>query len=59
MEPQLSGVIIRKMATAIAPRVGHRKLRFRLSRDVLRHASSGPTAVSNRSNIVTGMATRL
>ncbi len=38
---------------------GHMKLRFRLSTDVLRHASKGPTAVSSKSSKATGMFTRL
>ena len=46
-------------ATATAPTVGQTKLRFRLSNDVLRHASSGPTAVRIRSSSATGIATRL
>ena len=45
--------------TATEPIVGNRKLRFRLSIDVLRHASSGPTAVSSISSSATGTATRL
>src|SRR5215813_12316797 len=47
------------MPTATAPTVGQRKLRFKLSSEVLRHASSGPTAVSSSSNNVTGTATLL
>ena len=58
-DPQLCGVIIRKIATATAPMAGHMKLRFRLSSEVLRQASSGPTAVSIRSSKATGIATRL
>src|SRR5512146_1561810 len=46
-------------ATPHAPTVGHRKLRFRLSSDVRRHASSGPTAVRNSSSSVVGTITRL
>src|ERR1700756_1629080 len=45
--------------TTSAPIDGHKKLRFKLSSEVLRHASSGPTAVSNRSKRATGMATLL
>src|SRR5439155_23982162 len=44
---------------AIAPSAGHRKLRFRLSTEVLRHASNGPTAVRNKSSNATGTFTRL
>src|SRR2546425_9587224 len=44
---------------ASAPRAGHRKLRFRLSTEVLRQESSGPTAVSNKSSNATGTFTRL
>src|SRR5947207_9500263 len=44
---------------ASAPSAGHRKLRFRLSTEVLRHASSGPTAVSSKSSNATGTFTRL
>src|SRR5579885_2057435 len=45
--------------TARAPRAGQKKLRFRLSVEVRRQASNGPTAV-NRSNAnATGMVTRL
>src|SRR5512142_3100790 len=46
-------------ATATATIVGMRKLRFRLSSDVFRQASSGPTAVSNRRNIAMGTLTLL
>src|SRR5207237_9416997 len=45
--------------TAIAPRKGHRKLRFKLSSEVLRHARSGPVAVSKSSSSVTGIVTLL
>src|SRR5947209_6373486 len=45
--------------TAIAPNAGHRKLRLRLSMEVLRHASNGPTAVSSKSSNATGTLTRL
>src|ERR1700720_3128109 len=38
---------------------GYRKFRLRLSREVLRQASSGPIAVSNKSSKATGTATRL
>src|ERR1700693_2508157 len=44
---------------AIAPSAGHRKLRFKLSIEVLRHASSGPTAVRSKSSNATGTLTRL
>jgi len=45
--------------TATEPMAGSRKFRFRLSTEVLRQASSGPTAVSSMSNNATGTATRL
>src|SRR5690348_12572699 len=38
---------------------GHRKLRLRLSMDVFRHASNGPSAVSSNSSSATGMFTLL
>src|SRR5204862_3028116 len=44
---------------ASAPSGGHRKLRCRLSTEVLRHASSGPTAVSSKSSNASGTFTRL
>src|SRR5512142_1601588 len=46
-------------ATATATIVGMRKLRFRLSSDVFRQASSGPTAVSSSRNIAIGTLTLL
>src|ERR1700690_2694740 len=45
--------------TATAPMAGNKKLPFRLATDVLRQASSGPTAVSNIRDRATGMASRL
>ena len=36
--------------TATEPIAGNRKFRFRLSMEVLRHASNGPTAVRSRSS---------
>src|SRR5579863_10204914 len=45
--------------TASAPTAGHRKLRFRLSSEVLRQASSGPTAVNSRRSKETGTITLL
>src|SRR5262250_2472109 len=39
--------------------LGHLKLRSRLSADVLRHASSGPTPVRNSSSKPSGMLTLL
>src|ERR1035441_9531845 len=45
--------------TATEPMAGKRELRFRLSTEVLRQASSGPTAVSSIRRSATGMATRL
>src|SRR5579859_718374 len=52
------------MAKRIAPPItptsnGHAKLRFRLSSDVLRHASSGPTPVKNSSSRPIGIFTLL
>src|SRR5215471_16347439 len=49
----------RATAVKIVSAVGHRKLRFRLSIEVLRHASSGPTPVSNTRKIPIGTFTRL
>src|ERR1700722_5706999 len=57
--PQLSGVITRIRPTINAPIAGHLKLREMLSIEVLRQASSGPSAVSNRSSSATGIFTRL
>src|SRR5208282_879974 len=48
---------MRPMATEAM--AGKRKLRFRLSSEVLRQASSGPTAVSSIRSSATGTATRL
>src|SRR5579864_1873531 len=59
IEPQAGGVAMRKIPTASAPRAGHKKFRLRLSREVLRHASSGPTAVSNNKSNANGTATLL
>src|ERR1035438_5301404 len=47
------------IAVSTARIVGHRKLRFRLSREVLRQASSGPTAVRKIRNNPIGTLTRL
>src|SRR5450755_2771799 len=44
---------------ATDPIAGKRKFLLRLSMEVLRQASSGPTAVSSRSSKATGTATRL
>src|SRR5260370_11741147 len=41
------------------PRSGEPKLRFKLSSEVLRQASSGPTPVRKRRNNATGMLTLL
>ena len=41
---------MRKAITATAPMLGHRKFRLRLSNDVLRQASRGPTAPLATSN---------
>src|SRR5207247_6853318 len=57
--PHAEGVAIRNAPVARAPTVGHKKFRFRLSNDVLRQASRGPTAVSNRRRSATGMLTLL
>ena len=38
--------------TAIALNAGHRKLRLRLSMEVLRHASNGPTAVRSSARVI-------
>src|SRR5512138_3382921 len=46
-------------ATTTAPTNGHMKLRRRLSTEVLRHASSGPTAVSSNKSRATGTFTLL
>src|SRR4051812_28906385 len=60
---EVHGVIQRSaiMATptAAAITIGTVKLRFRLPRDVLRHASSGPTPVRMSSSSPTGIITRL
>src|SRR6266576_4780816 len=48
-----------RIATVRAPTAGHRKLRLRLSSDVLPQASSGPNAVSSSSIRATGILTRL
>ncbi len=48
------------MAPAIRPNnSGQPKLRFRLSSEVLRHASSGPTPVRNKSSKPMGIFTLL
>src|SRR4051794_8521037 len=48
-----------RIATASERTVGINKLRRMLSTDVLRHDSSGPTAVNSRSSIATGTFTLL
>src|SRR5215475_1683647 len=50
---------MQRTATAKAPMAGHRKLRFRLSTEVLPQARSGPIAVSRSNSSATGMLTRL
>src|SRR5205085_12220140 len=50
---------IRSTAVASAASAGMEKLRFKLSKEVLRQASSGPRAVSRSSSKATGMLTRL
>src|SRR6185437_5096762 len=57
--PQEGGVAIRKTAVASARSAGMRKLRLRLSKEVLRQASSGPSAVSSSNISATGTFTRL
>src|SRR3974390_1408143 len=54
MPPVISAIAVNKPST-----VGHRRLRFRLSDEVLRHASSGPTPVRNTRNNPIGTLTRL
>src|SRR5262245_40312747 len=44
---------------ASASPLGHKKLRFKLSVEVLRHASSGPTPVRNNSSSPRGIFTLL
>src|SRR5215471_880138 len=62
---QISENISRKPKTnptppAAKPSVlGHKKLRFRLSVEVLRHASNGPTPVRNSNSSPSGMFTLL
>src|ERR1039458_7689726 len=51
--------IMSPIAVSTARIVGHRKLRFRLSREVLRQASNGPTAVRKIRNNPIGTLTRL
>src|SRR5512146_753735 len=50
---------IKIAAVTAAASAGMEKLRFRLSNEVLRQASSGPTAVSKSSSRATGTLTRL
>src|SRR5579863_3247693 len=50
---------IKAAATMSAPSAGKRKLRFKLSVEVLLQANSGPKAVSSRSSRATGILTRL
>src|SRR5215469_5796986 len=54
MPPISSAIAVSAVSTA-----GHRKLRFRLSSEVLRQASSGPTPVSSTRKIPIGTLTRL
>src|SRR5690349_8898399 len=58
-DPQDFGVRTRNAPAATAPTAGHRKLRLMLAIEVLRQASSGPSAVSNKSNKAIGTLTRL
>src|ERR1035438_5558766 len=51
--------IMSPIAVSTARIAGHRKLRFRLSREVLRQASNGPTAVRKIRNSPIGTLTRL
>src|SRR5258707_3663874 len=57
--PQEAGTTTRIIPAARAPTVGHRKFRRRLSKDVLRHASNGPTAVRNNKSSAKGTITLL
>src|SRR6185312_12803948 len=57
--PHEGGVATRNTPANTAHRAGHLKLRLMLSVEVLRQASNGPTAVSNRSSSATGTLTRL
>ncbi len=57
--PQDRGDTSRKITAPMEQRAGKRKFRFRLSIDVLRQASSGPSAVSSSSMSATGTFTRL
>src|SRR5579875_1465814 len=54
MPPAISAIAVSTISTA-----GHRKFRFRLSSEVCRHASSGPTPVSRTRKIAIGTLTRL
>ena len=51
--------IMSAIAVTIARAIGHRKLRRKLSSEVLRHASNGPMPVSSSRNIAIGTLTRL
>src|SRR6185437_4975630 len=57
--PHECGVATRKTPANNAHKAGHLKLRLMLSVEVLRHASRGPSAVSNRSSNAMGTFTRL
>src|SRR6185437_9530629 len=57
--PQPAGVATKKTPTANAPIAGHKKFRLKLSKDVFRHANSGPTAVSRSKSNANGTATLL
>src|SRR5258708_14297867 len=57
--PHEAGTTTRIIPTARAPTGGKGKFRGRLSRDVLRHASSGPTAVRNNKSSANGTITLL
>src|SRR5271166_154010 len=54
MPPMISAIAVTRPSTT-----GHSRFRFRLSDEVLRHASSGPTPVRNTRNNPIGTLTRL
>src|ERR1051326_6273650 len=57
--PQAGGVATRNIPTPSAPTLGHRKFLLRLSREDLRQASKGPTAVRNKRINANGTVTLL
>src|SRR5271166_2420195 len=54
MPPMINAIAVSRPST-----VGHSRFRFRLSEDVLRHASNGPTPVKKTRNNPIGTLTRL